>query len=174
MPKAPKKPRSKAFGRKKQTGQRTAKTPDNSEYELQKACVAHLKAIQPPVTFTATVGGVHLANGVRGAAMLKSGGYLNGIPDLCIYRAAGSHHGLFIELKLPGNKPTAQQEKVHNLLRSENYAVEVVYTTNEFERAVERYLSGGLVASDTAVAVSDGAAWDRICPDRTFSTPVLE
>jgi len=119
---------------------RIPKTPENSEYELQKTCAAWLRATLPSVTFTATVGGVHLANGVRGAAMLKSAGYLNGIPDICIYRAVGKMHGLFIELKLPGNKPTAVQLAVHACLRAENYKVCVIYTFEEFELAVKTYL----------------------------------
>jgi hypothetical protein len=147
---------SKVFGKKRTSKcQRTTKTPETSEYELQKSCVALLKSTNPPVTFTATVGGVHLANGVRGAAMLKSGGYLNGIPDLCIYRASGTQHGLFIELKLPGNKPTAQQEKVHNLLRSENYTVEIAHTVDEFWNAVSNYLNPIGKKQDPILVVSD-------------------
>lgn len=74
------------------------------------------------------------------AAHLKQQGVKAGVPDLCLPVARGEHHGLYIELKYGKNKPTENQKRWINLLRSQNYKAEVAYGWEEASKIILEYL----------------------------------
>jgi len=55
------------------------------------------------------------------AAKLKAEGVVAGIPDLHLPIAAGREHGLYIEMKRPGERPTAAQLIRMGQLRQNGY-----------------------------------------------------
>lgn len=116
------------------------KVPAKTEYQIQKECMKWLRDTYPGVVATATVGGAHLSSGPRGAAKLRAAGYLNGIPDVLIFRAVGNEHGLFIELKRPQGRVRPEQEAVITDLRREGYRCQIVRSEQEFRSEVESYL----------------------------------
>ena len=74
------------------------------------------------------------------AAHLKQQGVKAGVPDLCLPVARGEYHGLYIELKYGKNKPTENQKRWINLLRSQNYKAEVAYGWEEASKIILEYL----------------------------------
>lgn len=71
----------------------------------------------------------HVPNGGRRdaseAAHLKRQGVRAGVPDLCLPAARGGYHGLFIELKAEGGRPTASQKEWIGRLRVQGYKAEI-------------------------------------------------
>jgi len=55
------------------------------------------------------------------AAKLKAEGVVAGVPDLHLPIAAGREHGLYIEMKRPGERPTAAQLVRMTQLRKNGY-----------------------------------------------------
>jgi len=55
------------------------------------------------------------------AAKLKAEGVVAGVPDLHLPIAAGREHGLYIEMKRPGERPTAEQLVRMTQLRKNGY-----------------------------------------------------
>lgn len=89
----------------------------------------------------------HIPNGGRrdaitGAA-LKLRGVKAGVPDICLPVARGKYHGLFIELKVGNNKPTAFQRDWLLRLDAQGYAVYVCYGWREAAEKIENYLKMG-------------------------------
>lgn len=74
------------------------------------------------------------------AAHLKQQGVKAGVPDLCLPVSRGEYHGLYIELKYGKNKPTENQKRWINLLRSQNYKAEVAYGWEEASKIILEYL----------------------------------
>lgn len=75
------------------------------------------------------------------AAKLKAEGVRAGVLDLFLPVARHGYHGLFIELKCGGNKPTqAQQEWIRNL-RAEGYHAAVIWdSVDDVIGLIEWYL----------------------------------
>jgi len=71
----------------------------------------------------------HVPNGGRRdaaeAAHLKRQGVRAGVPDLCLPVARSGYHGLFIELKAEGGRPTEAQKKWLGRLRVQGYKAEI-------------------------------------------------
>lgn len=88
----------------------------------------------------------------------KADGVVPGIPDLLLAyqdegggayydRALGDHTcdckgGLFIEVKTPGGKLSAAQKKMHFLLKTAGYRVEVCRSAQEAIDTIREYLEG--------------------------------
>ena len=95
--------------------------------------------------------GLHLmhasANGgkrnIRVAMKLKASGVKAGVPDifLPVPRNTGAiwKAGLYIEMKSPGNKPTAIQKQWHEDLRAQGYRVVVCYSWQEAVEVIKEY-----------------------------------
>lgn len=87
----------------------------------------------------------HVPNGgVRGyktAAKLKRQGTKPGVPDVVIFEPRGKFHGLMIELKVKGNKPSATQVEWLNGLSKNGYATFWTDSFDEVKIIVEKYLS---------------------------------
>ena len=74
---------------------------------------------------------MHIANeGKRSIAntrILKRMGMRPGVSDIFIPRACRGYHGLWIELKVGSNEPTAQQIDFLEQMISEGYLAKVIY-----------------------------------------------
>lgn len=113
------------------------------EHQLQKAVVQHaqMRARLDPLwglLFAVPNGGARDA--VTGA-ILKAEGVRRGVPDLCLpVSRPGYPGGLFIEMKVPGNRPSKDQKWWHRALISAGHVVEVCYSAGEAIKIIEAYL----------------------------------
>lgn len=86
----------------------------------------------------------HIPNGGsrdrREAFHLKQQGVKAGVPDLFLPVARGGFHGLFIELKVKGNRPSEEQKKWIADLNAEGYRAVVCYGFDEARATIEGYL----------------------------------
>lgn len=73
------------------------------------------------------------------AAHLKRQGVRAGVPDLFLPVAAGSYHGLFIEMKAGKNRATRAQESWLRLLRGNGYASFVCYGADSAIECIKTY-----------------------------------
>lgn len=98
-----------------------------SEHQEQCAVfswAAHNSAKYPELRFMfGTLNGVRLQIGQ--ATKAKKAGNKRGVPDIILPYNNGKYNGLFIELKIPGNKPSKEQMEYINFLRSQNYFADV-------------------------------------------------
>lgn len=90
---------------------------------------------------------VHIPNEgkrtVSYGAKLRRMGMKKGFPDLFIPKAAKGKHGLFIEMKAPRGRVTAEQDEWLSLLSREGYGAVVCYGFNKAISVIEAYLKGG-------------------------------
>ena len=80
---------------------------------------------------------------IREAKNLKRQGVKAGVPDLCLPVPKGTYHGLYIEMKVGKNKPSAKQKEWLAALGGNGYAVCVCYGAAEARRYIEKYLRSG-------------------------------
>ena len=101
----------------------------------------------------------HIHNGgqrtIMAGARLKAEGVVAGHPDIVVFSVrrlilregadlwTQLFAGLAIELKVWPNKPSADQEEIHRLLRDEGWRVEVAYGLGEVERITREYFGVG-------------------------------
>lgn len=109
-----------------------------SEIDEQIAVVEYCGYMHIPVYHIPNEGKRSFAAG----ATLRRAGLKSGVPDLCIPVARGGRHGLYIELKVGRNKPTAAQLDWLRLLAGEGYAVAVCYGAEQAIKAIETYVRG--------------------------------
>jgi hypothetical protein len=74
------------------------------------------------------------------ANRLIAEGLKAGVPDLHLPVARGGYHSLYIEMKIPGNKPTQKQLSWHKLLREQGHRVEVCYGADNAIDVICEYL----------------------------------
>ena len=70
-------------------------------------------------------------------------GVMAGIPDISLPVPRGGYHGMYIELKVGGNKPSEKQQECIEALRKQGYRVEVCYGWLEAAEVIKDYLSKG-------------------------------
>jgi len=75
------------------------------------------------------------------AANLKMQGVKSGVPDIFLPVPRGAHHGLFIEMKVGSNRPTANQKQWIEELKRQGYFVAVCYGWVDAREITERYLN---------------------------------
>ena len=80
----------------------------------------------------------------RVGAYMVAEGLKAGIPDLFLPVPVGTYPGLFIEMKVNGNRPSAEQVKRIGRLRLRGYRVVVAYSASEAQGWIELYLDGKL------------------------------
>lgn len=106
-----------------------------SEAEDTEAVVAYCRLRDIPV--------YHIPNeGKRPrstAARLKAQGMSAGVPDLCIPRARGRYHGLYIEMKHGRNNPTEPQVEWIGRLRAEGMCAYVCYGADSAIALIDQY-----------------------------------
>lgn len=87
---------------------------------------------------------------------LKREGVQPGVPDICIPLPAGSHHGLYIELKrYKGGRLSGYQQEWLIWLRNHGYVAEVANGFEEAKTIVLNYLQSTGVIKDGNSLVSD-------------------
>lgn len=74
------------------------------------------------------------------AAKLNGAGLTKGLPDLVLYVPSQGYPALFIELKLPGEKPRPEQLEIFEALRAVGYKVAWVDTFEKFKNLIYEYL----------------------------------
>lgn len=88
---------------------------------------------------------IHIANERRCSYargnMLRKMGVTAGVSDIFIMIPSGGFHGLWIEMKVKPNKPTASQLEFLDNATSQGYATAVCYSSEEAMTAVKDYLS---------------------------------
>lgn len=72
---------------------------------------------------------------------LKLQGVKSGVPDLCLPVARGGYHGLYIELKVKGNKASDNQKRWISDLISQGYRAEVAYGWEAASEILVEYLN---------------------------------
>ena len=87
----------------------------------------------------------------REAYNLKREGVQSGVPDLCIPRARGKYHGLYIEMKRQKGASSAVSDTQHywlKLLTEEGYLAKVARGCDDAIALTEHYLSLGVSDED--------------------------
>lgn len=74
------------------------------------------------------------------AARLKEEGATAGIPDLFLPVARHDYHGLFIEMKVGYNKPTAHQKEAMSTLTQQGFKCVVCYGHEDAIEQIQWYL----------------------------------
>lgn len=80
------------------------------------------------------------------AGRMKAEGLKAGVPDMCLPVARGRFHGLYIELKAPGGKPTDSQSKWIKDLTAQGYYVCICFGWEYAKTVIEAYLDQGMIA----------------------------
>lgn len=88
----------------------------------------------------------HVPNGgsrnVVEAKRLKAQGVKSGVPDLVLPVARGKYHGLYIELKRSGGRPSENQLWWISRLNDQGYAARICYGADEAISTIAKYLHG--------------------------------
>ncbi len=115
-----------------------------SEASLQIQCLDWVRLQYPTLLIFHVPNALAFAGGERGAfyrklASLKRLGVVKGIPDLVIARAARGFHGLYIEMKKPGEKPDLHQKSIHRQINGSGYLAYVCDSFEEFQTVLRWY-----------------------------------
>ena len=110
-----------------------------SEHDLQVSCVTWFRFMYPKhIIMAIPNGGYRTATTAR---IMKAEGQLAGVPDLFVPVPAGGFHGLWIEMKNgKAGRLSEAQKYMHDNLRANGYAVEVVRDAVQFRSVVTNYL----------------------------------
>lgn len=114
---------------------------EGKEDDLQKVCIRYL-SYYPSLFYC------HVPNGgnrsAKEGAKFKAMGVRAGMPDLLIFNPSTidglPYIGLAIELKVKGGKLRPNQREALQILKSLGWYIQVVYSFDEFEDLVERYV----------------------------------
>lgn len=112
---------------------------DMSEAEEQIAVVEYCDLKGIPVYHIPNEG----RRSARTGAHLKRQGLRRGFPDLCIPRARGRYHSLYIEMKAEGGRATPEQEAWIHALRGEGMAAFVCYGAGNAIACIDAYMALG-------------------------------
>ncbi len=77
---------------------------------------------------------------IKTGADLKASGVLAGVCDLFLPCPRGEYHGLFIEMKIKPNRPTADQVRFIDAMNAAGYAAWVCFSSDEAIDVIENYL----------------------------------
>lgn len=88
----------------------------------------------------------HIPNGGKrtqsAGGKLKAEGMRAGVPDICLPVARGGYHGLFIELKVKGGKPSVLQKQWLGDLTAQGYKAVLCYGYDEAQDTILNYIKG--------------------------------
>lgn len=76
------------------------------------------------------------------AGRMKRQGVKAGVPDLVLPVARGGYHGLYLELKAAGGRPTPEQKEWIRELQEQGYASTVAVGWEAAAKVIETYLCG--------------------------------
>ena len=82
----------------------------------------------------------HVATAVK----LKKEGVKKGIPDLFLPVPRHGYHGLFVELKYGGNRPSPPQREFIEFAKNQHYATAVIYSVDQGIKTIQKYYEGKL------------------------------
>lgn len=90
----------------------------------------------------------HVPNGGKRsateAARMQKEGVKAGVPDIFLPVPRGEYHGMWIEMKrIKGGRVSEEQQKWHDALRAQGYAVNVCKGWQEAADCLEEYLALG-------------------------------
>ena len=111
----------------------------HQESTLQTACVRWFRYQYPQLVIYAVPNGG--SRNVREAQRLKSEGVLAGVADLVVLLPQGK--SLYIEMKVKGNRQTANQKDFQKKAITLGHTYAVCYTFEEFKQVIENYISVG-------------------------------
>ncbi len=77
------------------------------------------------------------------AMRMKAEGQKSGVPDICLPVPCKKYHGLYIEMKVGKNKPSANQLWWIEQLQAQGYRVDVCYGWGEAVKVIVDYVIGG-------------------------------
>lgn len=77
------------------------------------------------------------------AGKLKAEGVRRGFPDLILAIPITPYHGLFIEMKARGGRPSVEQKCWISLLREQGYQAVVAVGADQAIAEIQHYLTGG-------------------------------
>jgi len=80
----------------------------------------------------------HVATAVR----MKREGVKRGVSDIFVAEPIGGFHGLWIEMKKPGEYPSPHQVEFQEAAYKKNYDVAVCYSADEAWDCLANYLAG--------------------------------
>lgn len=115
------------------------------ESTIQKQCVKWLRSQYPEAFLFSIPNDAMRSETARGKGLLfhmLAMGFTAGVPDLFIAEPRGPYHGLFVEMKAAGKKPSPKQKAVHETLRGKSYLVEVTDSFEKFVDVVKFYFNG--------------------------------
>lgn len=115
-----------------------------TESQIQSAFIAWTRLAQskyPTLRLAFSVPNGAWTRNYATAVKLRKEGLRAGVPDWMLPYGNANHHGLAIEFKRPGAKPTKQQLEYHGLLRLEYWRVEVCDDWEKAKEIVEDYLT---------------------------------
>lgn len=110
-----------------------------SEHDLQSAVIAEcdrrsILRVEYGLIYA-------IPNGQYRQGQRMEPGLRKGIPDMFLPCARGGYHGLYIELKCGTNKPSSEQLRWLDNLRSEGYRCLVIWdSVDDVIREIEQYL----------------------------------
>jgi hypothetical protein len=129
------------------------KTPkkkrNNSEHEIQKACVSWFKLQykKHKRSLFAVPNGAKLYGNEKERAIqwnkLKAEGALPGVADLFLAVPSGKYAGLFLEMKTPRGSQSKVQYAFEMDMLAVGYGYAMPTSTDEFRRIVNSYLETG-------------------------------
>jgi hypothetical protein len=94
---------------------------------LQEAVVYFARLHKLPMFHPVNEGKRSLATGAR----LKRMGMMSGVSDCMFLRGNNQYSGLFLELKVPPNKPTPAQLRFIELVKAEGYHGSIAYGVDD-------------------------------------------
>jgi hypothetical protein len=119
------------------------RTYTESEFDIQAALFEWAEWAQgkfPELKLlNGSLNGVRLTIGQ--AVKAKRAGMKRGFPDISLPIARGQYHGLFIELKKPGEYPTAEQKEWCRALRGQGYYADIQAGFELAQDTLIRYLN---------------------------------
>lgn len=71
----------------------------------------------------------------------KKEGFKSGVSDIIGLVAQGGYHGIAIEMKRKGNKPTPEQIEFLTMCRDNGYKCHICYSDEEAIHSIKYYLS---------------------------------
>ena len=113
----------------------------NLESAMQIASVTWFRATYPHLElllFSTANGGFRFKSV---AEKMKEEGMLPGASDLLFLYPSGRWHGLGIEFKLPGRRPSPEQLEFGSAIMGAGYLFRVVYSEANFRELITNYLN---------------------------------
>ena len=88
---------------------------------------------------------LHPVENTKGAGRPPAGAVeAAGVPDMFLAVASPFYHGLYIELKMKGKKPSANQKRWQRDLRAQGYASEICHGADNAIVTLHQYLDNEL------------------------------